>query len=369
MMTNAAVPKTRVLELGPAPPLTGGMATVIDAICRSRLADTFEIVALNSGKTTRPNRTLIEGIIAQLRLLCRLVATLHKRQIQIVHLHTCEFLGFWRDCVHALLARIIGCQLIWHVHGARFDQWAARQGPIRKRLLRRAFERADAVIVLSPQWENRLAPFAPKANWRVIPNGIPMPPSAPTLPNGDTRFFFLGDWTPRKGVRDLVAASALAHHDHGFRGTLVLAGFEKEPGQRAELDEFIRHNGAGAWVEILGRISGVDKDRAFATTHCLVLPSYGEGLPMAILEAMSYGRAIVATRVGAIPELITEDKDGFLMEPGDVPALARILARLDSDRELLERAGAAARQRVEEEYSLEVMLSKLETLFLEVVAS
>jgi glycosyltransferase involved in cell wall biosynthesis len=355
--------KPRLLHLGPMPPLTGGMATVIDGLLNSRLNNSYEVLALNTGKMTRPDRTLAEGVSAQVRLLGRLIGILRRKRIQIVHLHTCEFFGFWRDCVHALVAGVMGCRVVWHMHGARFDQWAAKQGPCRRAVIRMAFERAAAVIVLSDEWRRKLSPFAPKARWRVIPNGISMPEAPAPLPAGAARFLFLGDWTPRKGVADLVAAVSLAANDHEFRASVALAGFEKEPGQRKKLDQLVEQSGCSSRITVLGLLSGQAKDDALAEAHCLVLPSYGEGLPMAVLEAMGHGRSIIATRVGAIPELITEGQEGFLIEPGDVKALADCLTRVASDSALVSRQGTAARQRVEREYSSDVMVSRIADLY------
>jgi glycosyltransferase involved in cell wall biosynthesis len=355
--------RLRLLHLGPLPPLTGGMATVIDSLLNSKLNESFEMFSLNTGKTTQPDRTLAEGVLAQVKLLARLVGVLRRKQIRVVHLHTCEFLGFWRDCVHALVARAMGCRVIWHVHGARFDQWAAKQGPCRRAVIRAAFERASAVIVLSEQWRQKLAPFAPRARWRVVPNGISMPELPAPLPTGSARFLFLGDWTPRKGVADLVAAVSLASSSLGFSGSVALAGFEKEPGQRDRLEQLVGRCGCSSRIEIVGLLSGKAKEEALAAAHCLVLPSYGEGLPMALLEAMGRGRPVIATRVGAIPELITEGREGFLIEPGDVNALADRLARVASDAELVSRQGSAARRRVEEEYSFDAMISQITDLY------
>jgi glycosyltransferase involved in cell wall biosynthesis len=110
---------------------------------------------------------------------------------------------------------------------------------------------------------------------------------------------------------------------------------------------------------MLGLLSGKAKDDAMAAAHCLVLPSYGEGLPMAILEAMGQGRPVIATRVGAIPELVRDGQEGFLIEPGDVPALVECLVRVASDSDLVRRLGASARQRVEREYAIDVMVDRV----------
>ncbi len=359
----------RVLQLGPLPPMTGGMATVIDNLCNSIVAEKTRLFTLNNGKTTRPGRTLAEGIWAQLVLLCRLIAVLRKRKIQIVHLHTCEFLGFWRDCIHALVAGLCSCHVVWHLHGGGFDKWAARQGRIRQNVIKMAFERASAAIVLSEEWLEKLRLFAPRARWRVVENGIPIPLDSKALSTGLPSFLFLGAWTRKKGVLDLVAATSLAIKKYGFAGIVNLAGFEKEPGQRENLDRVIDESGCRSQINILGLISGRKKDETLEATHCLVLPSYSEGLPIVVLEAMAHGRSIIATKVGAIPGLITEGHEGILIAPGDIEALAKAMARIAADRELACRMGLSARRRVERDYCLEVMARKVMNVYSEVMHS
>jgi glycosyltransferase involved in cell wall biosynthesis len=357
-----------VLMLGPAPPQTGGMATAIGNLLGSRLAGRARLLVLNTGKTTRHGRTLTEGVLAQLRLLLRLVSALRRDRVEIVHIHTCEFTAFWRDCVHAAAAGCLGCHVVWHIHGATFDRWAAGLDAARRALVRLALERASAVIVLSEEWRRRLLTFGPRAHWRVIENGVPMPRACTPPPPGPPCFLFLGDWTPRKGVLDLVGATALAAKYQGFRGTVNLAGFEKQPGQRQTLDRAIADSGCRGQINVLGLVSGDRKREALEACHCVVLPSYGEGLPIAILEAMGHARAVIVTKVGAIPGLITHGHEGLLIDPGDVEALAAAIARFDADPSLAERMGRAARRRVEKRYSLDAMADKTADVYRRVMA-
>jgi glycosyltransferase involved in cell wall biosynthesis len=325
------------------------------------------VAVLNNGKTTPEGRSLFEGAWAQLTLLKQVASGVLRHRAQIVHIHSSQFFGFWRDCVHLLLARMLGCRTVFHNHGASFDAWAAGMGPLRLGLLRWAFETASFVVVLSPEWHRKLRRYAPRANWRVIPNGLPMPARVNDVTAAaEPAFLFLGDWTPRKGVRDLVAATETATKQ-GFRGSVRLAGFEKASGQLAALREHIHEAGCEAIIQVLGTLSIVEKDQALASADCLVLPSYAEGLPMAILEAMSYGIPVIATRVGAIPEVITDGREGFLIEPGDVSALADRMLKISGDPELRRQMGQAARRRVEAEYSLDAMVDRIMNVYAEVL--
>jgi glycosyltransferase involved in cell wall biosynthesis len=358
--------RPRVLMLGPLPPLTGGMATVTENLRSSDLRRICQLAVMNNGKSTPPRRSLLTGVKAQTKLLRQLAGTVRRERTCIVHIHTSQFFGFWRDCMHLFVAQWLGGRVVLHNHGASFDRWADQMGPLARSIMRRSFESAAGVIVLSNDWLHKLAPLAPRARWHVVPNGLPLPPKVNNVATDPPVFLFLGDWTSRKGVHDLVKAVALASRSD-FPGTVHLAGFEKEPGQLKELEQHIAATGCGSRIRILGTLAPDAKEVAVASAHCLVLPSYAEGLPMAILEGMAHGLPVIATRVGAIPEVVHDGHEGFLIEPGDVEALADRLLRIAADPQLRLTMGAAARRCVEAEYSLDVMVERIMAIYSEVL--
>jgi glycosyltransferase involved in cell wall biosynthesis len=95
-----------------------------------------------------------------------------------------------------------------------------------------------------------------------------------------------------------------------------------------------------------------DKDARLAAAHCFCLPSYDEGLPMSMLEAMAVGLPVVATRVGAIPEAVVEGREGLLFEPGDLDTLLAHLGRLIDDPGAARVIGVAGRARLMRDFSL-----------------
>ena len=144
---------------------------------------------------------------------------------------------------------------------------------------------------------------------------------------------------------------------------LVMAGAESEPGFIAWMHSEIGRLGIGSRVQWLGEVVGAAKDSALAASDIFVLPSRAEGLPMAMLECMGAGMAVVATRVGAIPEVITEGREGLLVPPGDAAALAAAMDRLASDADLRQRMAAAARRTCEDHYSVESAARKLMLIY------
>lgn len=357
--TAAGAPKPRVLMMGPLPPLTGGMATVADNLRRSRLAaEDCRLVAVNNGKMTPPGRSLWAGVLAQVRLLGRVLANQVRLGAQVAHIHTCALFSFWRDCVHVLALRPLGCKVVWHIHDGSFAGFMAKGPAVRRGVIRAALRMGSAVIVLSEQSLRAMRPLAPEVNWVVVPNAVPVPPRPAQPTAGPTRFLFLGNLTRRKGAFDLVDAAELACHK-GMDAVVRLAGAEVSAGQKEELVGHISALKCRERISLLGLVTGPDKDRALEDSDCLVLPSYVEGLPMAVLEGMAYGLPVIASSVGSIPEVVCEGREGFLVAPGDVAALADRMARIAADAGLRRSMGAAARRRIEQSNSLDMMAERV----------
>ncbi len=350
--------KPRVVMLGPLPPLTGGMATVVNNLRAGALASRCRLTVLNNGKTTHEGRSVLVGIASQIRLFRQLTVAILRQRAQIVHIHTCSGFAFWRDCMHAMIARLLGSRIVWHVHGGGFDVFAAQQARIGKAIMRFALTHASVVIALSEDWVGRLRPFAPRAKWRVVPNGVPITTGKVENRGRKPIFLFLGNLSERKGIHDLVRATVIASRK-GFEGQIHLAGKETEPGQRETLEKIIAETDCQSQVRLIGVVSGEAKDEALESADCMVLPSYTEGLPMAILEAMACRLPIISTKVGAIPEVITDGVEGFLIEPGNIEALADCIVRLGKDSQLRQRMGDAARVRVQQRYSLRAMVERI----------
>jgi len=129
---------------------------------------------------------------------------------------------------------------------------------------------------------------------------------------------------------------------------LTLAG----PGELPPAGE--EQAAASAAVEWAGWLGPAERDELLRSATVFVMPSRSEGLPMALLEAMAYGTAVVATEVGGIPEVVEDGVEGLLVAPEDPAALSGALRELAADPVLRERLGAAARVRAEALDAVEV---------------
>jgi glycosyltransferase involved in cell wall biosynthesis len=248
--------------------------------------------------------------------------------------------------------------VVLHLHGSEMKLFWAAQRSWARRLIRRHLEKASCVVVLSESWKAFIASIAPNAKVSVVPNYVRLPPPADPTAKDDGVILFLGLIGPRKGVFDLIKAFAALRSDHP-QARLVLGG----NGQVAEAAGLARDLRVEDRVALVGWVDGETKATLLRSSPIYVLPSYNEGLPMGVLEAMAAGAAVVTTRVGGIPELVTDGIDGTLLDPGDLDGLTNALRVLLSDTALRMRIAEAGRRRIESHYSDRVVLPQLHLIY------
>ena len=231
---------------------------------------------------------------------------------------------------------------------------------VRKKLVRSIFDRAVRVIVLSDTWKTWLESISNNRHIVTIHNPVLLPPApAPERPATDTvQLLVLGRLGQRKGSYDLLAAVAkIAPNFPTLQ--LNLAG----DGELEQVAARARELGIASQVNVLGWVRGSDKAQYLQTANIYLLPSYNEGLPMSVLEAMAAGLPIITTPVGGIPDAVSDGVEGFLVAPGDVDALAARLTQLLLDQALMQKMGESARRKIENSFSVEAILPRLETLY------
>lgn len=345
---------------GPLPPAVGGMASVIGTLHQSSLAQRVALQLFQTGKTTPENRSLWQAVSARSRLMCAWWGLVGNRPRPIAHIHTCSGFTFFLDGALLISARMRGAATVLHIHGGRFDSFLDGLGPALSLVARWLARRAHVVVVLSEDWQRRLEARLPGARWAVLRNGVAVKAlSQPVHREGAPQFLFLGGMSRAKGIDVLLQAVAIS------RGSwqVVMAGAESEPGFITWMQSEISRLNIGSRVRWLGEVIGAAKDDALACSDACVLPSRAEGLPMAMLECMGAGMPVVATQVGAIPEVIAEGCEGLLVPPGDAAALAAAMDLLAGDAELRQRMGAAARRTCEDHYSVESAARRLAILY------
>lgn len=294
-----------------------------------------------------------------LRCLVHLVRLLRRRGVDVVHSH--EFaLGVYG----AAAAALAGLPHVLTMHGGRYyaERWRRRAA------LRWAVRRSRAAVAVSDPTREELARTLglSRDRFRVVPNGIPAPRGRGRRVRGELDLgpdepliLSVGSLYRIKGHAVLVDALTRLHRrEPGLAWRLAVAGDgEEEDALRTR----VREGGIGERVHFLGYRADVDD--LLAAARIFALPSLTEGFPLALLEAMHAGKAIVASGVGGVPQAVTAGREALLVPPGDPAALAAALESLLCDPALRRRLSAAARARARERYSVEAMVDGYEELY------
>jgi len=385
------------VQIGPALDETGGMATVCRQMAALEFSGTFRVVHFATTCAANPQESFLRRIVRHLSHVVRLKRFIAAHDARVVHVHTCSGFSFFRSAVDAWIARRGGCRVVLHIHGAGFDQFCAQASAIEAVAIRHVLHKADAVIALSRGWAEALRTFAPRAEIQIVENAVAQ--SAEEIVDcqlsigdckGDTRegipdemsarkdsrtsgqkvdmcrFLMLARMDTWKGVDDLLAACArLSESGRDFR--LTLAGPEGSAGGSTELRRKIDALGLGVCVHYVGAVDGAGKEKNWNETDVLVQPSHQEGMPMSLLEAMMRGIPVVATRVGAVPEVITDGCEGLLVEARNVEELASALARMSDSETDRAAMGRAARELGLERFTLARLERDLKVLYDKVI--
>lgn len=337
----------------------GGIAAVMDAYERDGVFRRWNVRVLHSNL----EGGLAQRLIAAVGALLQLILLLLSGRVGLLHSHVSMGGSFWRKAVFSELARLFRVPVILHLHGSGMEIFYNAQGAVGRNLIRYQLEKADRVVVLSESWRDFVLRVAPGARVEIVVNYVTLPPASVCgKPHAGLRVLFLGLLGHRKGIYDLLPAFKRAlMKTPGMR--LLIGG----NGEVTETLEAIHEYGLTDAVEMLGWVAGDAKETQLSIADVFVLPSYNEGLPISLLEAMSYGVPVISTRVGGIPELIRNGVDEYLIEAGDQEALEDRLGRLAADVELRHQMGEAARERVATGFSDAVVLPILEEIFMDIL--
>jgi glycosyltransferase involved in cell wall biosynthesis len=284
-------------------------------------------------------------------------------RVDLVHLHLAGQVSLLRKLPIALCAKTLGIPFIAHLHASSAESLFEHTPSWAYRFL---LGSARRVVALSESWAASIRHHVPKAEVVVVPNPVRSFPSPAAQPRRDRAqaVLFVGKLEPRKGYHDLLAAAPLllpAHPELQF----WFAG----NGDLKHAEELARGLGIERSVRLLGWTGETELTRLYSEATIVCLPSYSEGVPMSVLEAMSHGVPVVCTPVGGLPELIEHGRNGLFATAGDPQSIARQIDCLLTHPEPAARIAAAAAITVRQKCGLDLVSDKLATLYAEVMES
>jgi glycosyltransferase involved in cell wall biosynthesis len=237
---------------------------------------------------------------------------------------------------------------------------------IMSRVARYAIERADVLRAISDCTKDQLKRWAPEkpivqfSAWTDIETFLTCGvESKPDLP--DT-MLYAGVLAPIKGVHHLINAFGVISAQFA-NARLVVAGQEQNKSYAADLRKQVADLNLSDIIHFTGPLSQSDLARCMAEASVLVLPSYSEGFPRVVIEAMATGTPVIGSRVGGIPELIDDGVRGFLVPPGDERALREKICWVFANHDRVQAMGRAAHRFAAQLFSTEKYLKGYREVF------
>jgi len=337
-----------------------GVSTHLNVLLASRLAEGYALVHHQVGSEGR--RESVFGRMARLALgPLTLGAAILRRDAALVHLNSSLNAAYWRDLAHLAAAKLCGARVVFQVHGGALPQVFLGKG-LMQSFLRATLRLPDAVVVLAQSELAAYRAFLPGRPVTLIPNGIDCAPYAALADDrgreGPLRLLYFGRLAREKGLFEALEALRIARAQD-VEARLVFAGAGPD---EARLKAHAHDIGVEREVTFAAPAFGEEKLRLLGRADGFLLPSYSEGLPYALLEAMAAGAVPVATRVGAIPDVVTDGVDGWLVPRRDPAAIARAIVRL-AERARLAKMSLAARRRIATAFSSEQVAERFGALY------
>lgn len=348
--------KTKVCMIVQDKMVKGGIAAVISGYYGSQLEEDFDIIYVESYKDGGKLTKLWKAICGYTHF-AKVLLVDHP---DIVHMHTSFGPSFYRSLPFICMAGWAKKPIINHIHGSEFDKFYTNASRKKKRLVRKAWEKCARFIALSESWKERFAQVVPLEKITVIEN-FSIVRNRVDRSRCRNQMLFLGTINQMKGCYDMVdVIKRVAASIPDVKMVVAGDGEIEQVKANVNAKDLAKHFTFPGWVR------GEQKNKLLEESDVFFLPSYTEGMPMSVLDAMGYGLPIVSTNVGGIPKIVHDGENGFLCEPGDVKGFADAIIQILIDDDKRKFMGNQSMKIVKDRYSLEAHLSLLENVYREV---
>lgn len=279
---------------------------------------------------------------------------LFNHKIKIVHIHSASNGSFVRKVIIAMIAKSLNKKVIFHMHGGQFKEYFDHL-KWSKPFFLNILNKFDLFICLTNDWRLYYEQELGLKNVMVLGNPVNISPRVIIKSiNKPLKLLFLGTLNKKKGIFELLDYLENNYHFKSQKIHLSIGGI----GETEKLYDKINNSVYKNQISYLGFVDGNMKAKAIIACDIFILPSYYEGLPVSILEAMGYAKPVIATRVGGIPSVVNNNTNGWLFKAGNFYELDPILDEIIENRFPLEQYQNNA-YNIASNYSSDNILSRL----------
>lgn len=346
----------KVLMIGPGRNVMGGISTVVNNYYQLGLDKKIKLKYISTMEDGNKIKKIFVAGHAWIDFLKSI------NRFDIVHIHMAAQSSFFRKSLFVWKARKSKKKIIIHQHSADFDEFFLKQSTDKMRkYIRKIFSMADCVIVLSEEWYSFFKKnVCDGKKIVVLYNGVIIP-AYKKEEYQNMNVLFLGRLGKRKGSYDLVEALP-----NVLKEVPEAQFFLGGDGEINKTQQIIEQKGLQNSIKLLGWLQDDQKVEYLKKCSVFILPSYQEGMPMSVLEAMSYGLAVLSTNAGGIPQIIDNGVDGVRIEAGEVDQIEKSLIELLRSIEWKKKLAQAGYEKVKKEFNAEVLTNELVQIYSEI---
>ena len=377
--------KRKILMIGDTPPPYTGSNVLLQQLLNSDFKQHFDVTLLDiSDRRSNELRgrfdltNILLGLHHSMLLLFEIIVY----RPQVVYMTIAQGLwGFVRDAVFINIAWLLRRKIVVHFHGEGFCKFYQRSSLPMKLLIKFSLGHIAILIVLAERLKPVFSGLVATEKMRVVYNGIDIKPfdavdCGSKIDNGIVKVLYFSKKSKAKGVHDFLKSVPLVISKRQNVKFIIsgdpIAAEEfpwfsgKVAETEKEINEFVRKSNLSEFVEFKGILDGEEKIRLFKESDIFVMPSYTEGMPIVVLEAMAAGLPVVATSVGALPEVIKDGGNGFIVEVGNYQNLADRILQLVENFNLRKKIGYENMKVVREKFNCKRYIEGIERVLKEV---
>lgn len=360
--------RPKVLVVGPFSEQAGGVITFQrNLIEHSDLKERWEFIPYNISRPPKKNKNISHGYEAFLQSditrMAKAVGITAKNivsfpialcDIDVLQIQSSDYYSFWEAAVYTRIAKALGKKTVVRFGGA-FDRFYEQSSLKQKEIIGTCLQHPDQIVVQSESWKDYFSQFTDSDRLNIVPNAVPFPPPIPKRTNPTPiALFICTAEAKRKGIDTILKAAPSLR---GIVRFLFIAANE-------EVHQQVTALGLDDMIEIRGTVSRTEmKEKIYPYADIFLIPSHGEGFPNSMLEAMASGLPVVGSYAGAIPEVISPPKNGFLIDAYDFERLALHIKDLAQNESLRQKQGTYNHRLCETTYEITQLFRRFDVVW------
>lgn len=345
--------------------VTGGQLHACSTLIKSDISSKVEFFLLDSTMISLPPPPKYIRIFFSLKRMLNFIYILFSKKPDTVLIFTSAGLSFIEKGLMVLVASAYRSRVVLSPRsGLLIDD--INNSKFMRLYVYLIFKSCDRIICQSLTWKNYYADLTgfPHEKFEVIKNWLDSFPYQDLPPRQEVSYpiqvLYLGWVEKNKGIYDLIEA-VKKNPILQFNFHFIICG---QGSEFNSANQHIEDNGLSDCFQFKGWVSSEKKLFELHNADILVMPSHREGLPNALLEGMASGCCVVASSVGAIPDVIEDSKNGFLFERFNINQLSNILNNLQSSPHLIRQTGVHARHSIKENHDIRNVWKKVYEILL-----